>query len=273
MTVVRAMARLLPQESIYYFGDTIRCPYGPRPLEQVRRFALQIGHWLDQQQIKLLVIACNTATAAALTELQQELDIPVLGVIMPGARAATQATQNRRVAVIGTKATIESGLYAESIRTLDAGITVFSTATPLFVEIAESGLKLDRNPVETFMSRLTSVYTRPALQEIARDYLDPLKRCQVDTLVLGCTHYPLLRPLIETIMGPRVAIISSADEVAADVAGLLRRRELFNDGSAPATRQFATTAVDLPEFMHLATAILGHVVDRVRQVDLTELGA
>jgi glutamate racemase len=162
LTVARAIAQALPNESIFYFGDTKRCPYGPRPLAQVRRFACQIGDWLNRRQIKMLVIACNTATAAALTDLQKLLSVPVIGVIMPGARAASQATVNRRVGVIGTQATIDSNLYAQTIRTLDAGITVFSVPTPRFVEIAEAGLKLDNNPIETFMARITNIYARPA---------------------------------------------------------------------------------------------------------------
>jgi len=270
-TVAREVAARLPQESICYFGDTRRCPYGPRPLAEVRGFAVQIANWLSAKRIKLLVIACNTATAAALEELQRTLDVPVLGVIEPGARAAVMATRNRRIGVIGTVATIESGVYTRAIRSLDAGITVFSAATPRFVEIVEQGLRLDRSPLEDIMAQSASIYIRPAFQEIARDYLDPLKRCQIDTLVLGCTHYPLLKALIGNIIGYDVKIISSAEETALDVAETLARRgQLAPPGTLPQHR-FATTAVELEEFQRLGTIIFRQPVADLTQVPLAEL--
>ena len=271
LTVAREIANRLPHESIIYFGDTLRCPYGPRPLSEVRTFARQISSWLSSQRIKLLVIGCNSATAAGLEAVQRELDVPVVGVIEPGARAAVQATTARRVGVIGTVATVESGAYTRAIRSLDAGITVFSSATPRFVEMVEEGLRLDHNPFEDIMAKASAIYIRPAFQEIARDYLNPLKRCQIDTLVLGCTHFPLLTPLISSIIGTDIKIISSAEETARDVADtLVRRGQAAATGSKP-IYQFATTALDLEEFSVLGSAVFGRPIRDAQQVSVEEL--
>ena len=272
-TVARRIADRLPHESILYFGDTLRCPYGPRSLEEVKTFALQISHWLIRQKVKLIVVACNSATAAGLEAIQRAIDVPVIGVIEPGARAAVQVTTARRVGVIGTIATIESGAYTRAIRSLDAGITVFSAATPRFVEIVEQGLRLDRNPFETLAAQTSSIYIRPAFQEIARDYLDPIKRCKIDTLVLGCTHYPLLTSLVRSVLGPDISIISSAEETARDVAEFLARRgQLALETSAPRYR-FATTALEPDDFMILGSAIFHHAIndDNLTVVMLEEL--
>jgi glutamate racemase len=271
LTVAREIARRLPHESILYFGDTLRCPYGPRSLEEIRSFARQISCWLAEQGVKLIVIACNSATAAGLETVQRESAVPVIGVVEPGARAAVQATLVRRVGVIGTAATIESDVYARAIRSLDAGITTFSVATPRFVEIVEQGLRLDRNPFEDIMAQASAIYIRPAFLEIARDYLNPLKRCGIDTLVLGCTHYPLLAPLISQVMGVDVRIISSAEETARDVAQTLERRgQLAPEGTAPQHR-FVTTASDADEFAALGTAILARPISTPLSVTTVEL--
>ena len=195
LTVAREIAKVLPDESIVYVGDSARCPYGPRSLSEVDGFVQQIASWLVGRGVKLIVIACNTATAAGLAHAQQTLPIPVIGVVEPGARAAAHATRNKRVGVIATKATVESDAYTKAIRHIDAGITVFSTATPRFVEIAEQGIRMAEGPIENYTSLASKVYIRPAFQEIAKDYLEPLRRCEIDTLVLGCTHFPLLKAL------------------------------------------------------------------------------
>ena len=231
-TVVREIMDVLPGESILYFGDTLRCPYGPRPLEEIRGFARQISRWLAGRGVKLIVIACNSATAAGLESVQLESEVPVIGVVAPGARAAVQATRVGRVGVIGTLATIESGVYTQAIRSLDAGITTFSAATPRFVEMVEQGLRLDNNPIEDIVADVSSIYIRPAFLEIAREYLQPLKACKIDTLVLGCTHYPLLTPLISQVMGADVRIISSAKETARDVAEVLGSRDQLAEGGS-----------------------------------------
>lgn len=271
LTVVRELTKRLPQESIIYFGDTLRCPYGPRALEEVEQFALQISEWLVAQEVKLIVIACNSATAAGLESVQRLVPVPVVGVIEPGARAAVQATTSRRVGVIGTVATIESGAYTRAIRSLDAGITVFSAATPRFVEIVEQGMRLDRSPLEDFMAQTADIYIRPAFAEIARDYLNPLKRCTIDSLVLGCTHYPLLTPLIRSIMGPEMNIISSAEETALEVVDTLERRgQLAPLGTTP-HYSFATTATNPSDFIALGGAILGSKLEEVKLVTPNEL--
>ena len=293
MTVALEIMRQLPNESLVYFGDTLRCPYGPRALSEISEFAVQISIWLARQNVKLIVIACNTATAAALDLIRQISPVPVIGVIEPGARAAVAATVNRNVGVIGTTATIESGAYSTTIRQIDPKITVFSTPTPRFVEIVEAGLRLDRNPLEDFIAPVSSIYIRPAFQEIARDYLDSLRRSGIDTLVLGCTHYPLIAPLISSCIGPDVRIISSAEETAHDVARELSRLGQLARGdfeAAPAdaesgladSRQpspavvaarhrFVTTGSDLDDFRTISSAILGLPIASVEQVSLAEL--
>jgi len=271
MTVAREIMQQLPQESLIYFGDTLRCPYGPRPLAEIRTFATQIAAWLANQDVKLIVIACNSATAAALNAIQQLSPVPVIGVIEPGARAAVAATINRNVGVIGTRATIDSGAYSETIRQIDPKITVFSAATPRFVEIVESGLRLDRNPIESFMAPVYSIYVRPAFQEIARDYLDALRRSDIDTLVLGCTHYPLIIPLIASIIGPQVRIISSAQETAHDVQTALAHSGQLACSDAQPKHRFVTTATDTEDFRALGEAILGLPIEQVQQVNLDEL--
>ena len=271
LTVAREVAKRLPYESIVYFGDTLRFPYGPRPLSEIRSFATQISRWLAHQDVKLIVIACNSATAAALEVIQQESPVPVIGVVEPGARAAVQATTARRVGVIGTVATIESDMYSRAIRSLDTGITTFSVATPRFVEMAEQGLRLDNNPIEDIMARASSIFIRPAFLEIARDYLDPLKRCLIDALVLGCTHYPLLTPLIAQVMGSGVTIISSAEETAKEVAETLERRGQLVVESATRRHRFVTSAPNTDEFISLWSAIFGEPITQLQLVTTDEL--
>jgi glutamate racemase len=273
LTVAREISRRLPHESILYFGDTLRCPYGPRSLQEIRSFARQISCWLAKRDVKLIVIACNSATAAGLETVQQESAVPVIGVVEPGARAAVQATTARRIGVIGTAATIESGIYARAIRSLDTGITTFSVATPRFVEMVEQGLRLDRNPLEDIMAQTSAIYIRPAFLEIARDYLNQLKRCKIDTLVLGCTHYPLLTPLISQIVGPDIHIISSAEETARDVAETLERREQLASEDVIPEHCFVTTAPDVEEFEALGSAILAHPIPEPLSVTIAELEA
>ncbi|MCL2136045.1 MAG: glutamate racemase [Coriobacteriia bacterium] len=273
MTVAREVMQLLPNEKMIYFGDTLRCPYGPRSLAEVRTFAIQIATWLANQGVKMIVIACNTATAAALDVIQEISPVPVIGVIEPGARAAVKATKNKIIGVIGTQATIDSGEYSKRIRRIDPRITVFSTATPRFVEIVEQGLRLDRNPLEEFMAPVSSIYVRPAFQEIARDYLDSLKRCNIDTLVLGCTHYPLIAPMISSIVGSDVQIISSAEETARDVLAILGESGLLASGDEPPTHRFVTTGTDLLDFKMLSSAVLGMPIGATEQVDLADLVA
>ena len=268
LTVAREIAKALPQESLIYVGDAARCPYGPRDLSEVDGFVQQIGAWLVTQGVKMIVIACNTATAAGLAHAQRTFPVPIIGVVEPGARAAVHATRNRRVGVIATKGTIDSGAYAKAIRHIDAGITVFSTATPRFVEIAERGIRMAEGPVEDYTSLASKVYIRPAFQEIAKEYLEPLRRCEIDTLVLGCTHYPLLKALIGAVVGRDVTLISSAKEAARDVREILdRKRALAPDGCEP-FRRFYTTGNDLDEFRSFGGRVFRQPLESVEHLDL-----
>ena len=268
LTVARAIAEKLPHENIIYVGDSARCPYGPRDLSEVDGFVQQIGSWLVDQGVKLLVIACNTATAAGLAHAQQTFPVPVVGVVEPGARGAVRATRNRRVGVIATKGTIESGAYSAAIRHLDAGITVFSTPAPRFVEIAELGICMAEGPLESFMSEASKVYIRPEFQEIAIEYLEPLRRCDVDTLVLGCTHYPLLKSLIGGVMGHKVTLISSASETALDVAETLARRGQLAPEENEGQWRFYTTGDDVEAFQHFGGRVFKTHLEDVFHLDL-----
>ncbi|MDR1422458.1 MAG: glutamate racemase [Coriobacteriales bacterium] len=271
LTVVREIVKRLPQESILYFGDTLRCPYGPRPLEEIRGFARQITAWLSAQGVKMIVVACNSATAAALTSIQRESSVPVIGVVEPGARAAVQATISRRVGIIGTTATIDSDIYNRAIHALDTGVMTFSTATPRFVEMVEQGLRLDRMSLASGAAAGHAAYDCPPFVKIAHDYLDPLRRCDIDTLVLGCTHYPLLTPLIRQIMGAQVRIISSATETVRDVAETLDRRGQLAPSDTQPCYHFASTTAEGEDFARFGQVILERPIGSPRQVMVHEL--
>lgn len=271
LTVARAIHERLPQESLIFFGDTERCPYGTRDLREVRGFVRQICTWLSEKDVKMIVIACNTATAAGLALAQMEFDVPVVGVVEPGARGAVRMTRNRKVGVIATQATVDSAIYADTIRTLDAGVTVYSSAAPRFVEIVEDGLRKSNSPIERLAAEASDVYLRPAFQEIARDYLDPIKKAGVDTLVLGCTHYPVLEPLIQQAVGENVSIISSSDETAKEVVETLTYRGHLCDGSIPPHNSFNTTGRDLDEFRQIGGHIFGEPIEDLSYVDIDTL--
>ncbi len=211
LTVVKEFCHQLPQENIIYFGDTSRMPYGPRPHDEVRRFALEIMDFLQIQEVKMVVVACNSATAAGLPYYQQELDIPVIGVIEPGVRAALEATRNGRIGVIGTTGTINSGAYENDIYRLDPSVKVYSKACPLLVLIVENDL----------------VHT-PEARRVTEEYLFSLKKEKIDTLILGCTHYPLMAPLIQEVIGEEVQLISSAEEMAREAKEYFSTRGLLN---------------------------------------------
>ena len=270
LTVASEVMRVLPHESVLYVGDTARCPYGPRPLQDVREFVLQIGTWLASRRVKMLVIACNTGTAAGLAAAQRTFDIPVIGVVEPGARAAVQATFSRKVGVIATTGTVESGAYSDAVRALDAGVTVFSVAAPKFVDIVEQGLHMGPGTVEGIIADSSDVFVRPSFYEIARDYLDPLKRIGIDTLVLGCTHFPLLSTAIGQVMGPEVRLISSAQETAREVADVLATRGWLAPSGSIARHSFFTTG-DPDEFAHLGSGVLRRPIKRAEALDAADL--
>jgi glutamate racemase len=205
LTVLKALMERMPDENIVYFGDTARLPYGTKSKETVVRFSEEITRFLMRRNIKILVIACNTASAYALNRVRSIVDIPVVGVIEPGARAAASATHRRRVGVIGTRATIRSGAYLEAIQRLNPAIKVFSTACPLFVPLVEEGW-----------------LTEDVTYEVARRYLGHLLACRVDALILGCTHYPLIKKVIGEVMGRGTVLIDSADETAVTVENVIR---------------------------------------------------
>ena len=271
LTVAREIAKALPHESIVYVGDSARCPYGPRDLAEVDGFVQQIGSWLIRRGVKMIVIACNTATAAGLAHAQQTFSVPTIGVVEPGARAAVHTTRNRRVGVIATTGTVESGAYSNAIRAIDAGITVFSVPTPRFVEIAEQGIRMAEGPIENYTSLASKVYIRPAFQGIAREYLEPLRRCEIDTLVLGCTHFPLLKALIGGVVGHQVTLISSAKEAARDVAEILGRRRAFAEPSNVPRYDFFTTGYDINEFQSFGSRAFCMPLQHVAHVDLPDV--
>lgn len=224
LTVAKEMIRQLPNEQIIYVGDTARCPYGPRTAEEVKVFTWQMTRFLLEKEIKMLVIACNTATAVALNEIRSELSIPVLGVIHPGARAAIKVTRNKRIGIIGTIGTVKSEAYERALTQLNKNIYSVSLACPKFVPLVESG-----------------EYSGPLAKKIVAETLKPLKNKGLDTLILGCTHYPLLQPLIQNVMGNYVKVISSGEETASEVSTILQHNRLLNKESSEPEHAFFTT--------------------------------
>jgi glutamate racemase len=261
LTVARAIRERLPHESLIYFGDTKRCPYGPRSLEEVCTFTKQICTWLSKQNVKLIVIACNTATAAGLAMAQREFNIPIIGVIEPGARAAVRTTRNRKVGVLATQGTVNSGAYTQAIHALDAGAEVVSSAAAKFVDIVEDGLRKED----------ASEYMQSAFSEVAESYLAPIKKAQVDTVVLGCTHFPILSGAIRKSLGSNVTLVSSAAETAKDVAETLAYRNHLCAQDHKPRYKFATTEEDLEEFKNLGQLIFDAPVDDLAFVEIEDL--
>jgi glutamate racemase len=246
LTVARAVIDQLPGESILYVGDTARGPYGPKSLAQVRSYALEIMDQLVAAGVKAIVIACNTASAAVLRDARERYSIPVIEVIAPAVRRAVSATRSGKVGVIGTTATIESKAYLDAFAAAPQ-LQITSIACPLFVEYVERG--------ETAGAEITKV---------AQDYLAPLTAAKIDTLVLGCTHYPLLTGVISYVMGNEVTLVSSAEETAKDLYRILVEKDLVNKSGGPATHNFvATGAAD--KFSALARRFLGPEVVSVSQ--------
>jgi glutamate racemase len=246
LTVAAAILNALPNERVIYVGDTARVPYGPKSPETVLRYSRQIATWLVDAGVKAIVIACNTATAHALEYLQREFPVPVIGVVQPGARAAVNATRNLRIGVIGTTGTINSGAYHRAIAALSADARVTGCACPMFVPLVEEGW-LDH----------------PATRMIAETYLAPLRTAGVDTLVLGCTHYPLLAPVIAETIGSGVTLVDSAAETARALHDVLSRDELAASANrrAAAHRFIATDAPDA--FRRVGQRFIGPVLDHV----------
>ena len=211
LTVVREIMRQIPNESICYFGDTARVPYGSKSKETVTRFSRQIVRFLRKHQVKTIVIACNTASAYALDELEKEIDIPIIGVVRPGAKVAAEVTKNGKIGVIATEATIGSQIYTQYIKEINSDVTIYGKACPLFVPLVEEGLWQD-----------------PVTDEIAKRYLSELIDIGIDTLIMGCTHYPLIRSTIGRVIGEDVTLVNPAYETALELKSMLKERGLLN---------------------------------------------
>jgi glutamate racemase len=238
LTVARAVIDLLPHEDLVYFGDTARCPYGPRPPAEVKEFAIQIMDALVAEDVKVVVVACNTAASTALDLARARYDVPVISVIEPGVKAAIAATRNRRIGLIGTVGTVNSRAYDDAVEETRQNVTLVSQACPRFVEFVERG--------DT---------TSDELIEVAREYLAPLKSEGVDTLILACTHYPLLTGVLQYVMGNEVVLISSAEATANEVYVELRERELLNPDATPGVHRFIASSRGL--FGELGEHFLG----------------
>lgn len=252
LTVVREITRRLPHEKLLYVGDTARVPYGTKSPETIRRYALQIAFFLMQKRVKAIVVACNTASALALKSLKS-LPIPILGVIEPGARAAILSTEKMRVGVIGTPATVNSHAYKAAIQSHAPRARVWETACPLFVPLVEEGWT--ENPVTI---------------QVARTYLKPILKNRIDTLVLGCTHYPLLKKTLQRVAGKSIRLIDSAEETAREVEQLLRKTNQLN----PSPRRGSATyyVTDKPaSFSRLGQQFLGHVITPARRLHLDSI--
>jgi glutamate racemase len=255
LTVLHECLVTMPAEDFVYLGDHARLPYGPRPLEEVRAFASEIGAFLEAQDVKLIVVACNTATSAALGRLQEELHVPVIGVISPEAHAAVQATRNRRIGLLATQGTVDGGRYVELIHALDAGVTVVPVACPRLVPLIEGD---DPYGNET--------------ERAVREYAAPLKAAQVDTAILGCTHYPLIRPVFQRVLGRDVTLVFSAEETAREVAETLARKGIENDAGRDGDYRFLTTG-DTAAFAEMGRRFLQLPIGAVEHVSLARLGA
>ena len=249
LTVVRALADRLPRERIIYFGDTARVPYGPKSTDVVRQYAIQDAAFLATKDVKMIVVACNTVSAVAIEEVKKRYAFRVLGVIKPGARAAVAATKNKKIGVIGTVGTIASRAYSNAIRDLDSSIKVISQACPLFVPLAEEGLA-----------------NHPATKLLANEYLRPLIDQRIDTLVLGCTHYPLLKRTIKKVVGPEIRLIDSAEATALEVEQTLAKKRLLSTDDGVPRHEFYVS--DLPHrFRELSERFFGEPLKPVTKVD------
>lgn len=252
LTVAKRIFQLLPHEKVIYFGDTGRYPYGPRSPQIVRRFSLQNVNFLLRQRVKFIVVACNTASAVALPQLQKYYQIPIIGVIQPGAAAAVRATRNRKVGVIGTLGTISSKAYQKAIHQRSDLIRVFPVSCPLFVSLAEEGYI---NRKATFL--------------IVKEYLGPLIKKGVDTLVLGCTHYPLLKSVIRSSMGDEVRLIDSAEETAKEVRAFLETHRLLRKPKGEAFHKFYVS--DIPDrFVEVGQRFLRSPIHNVKRINIDQ---
>jgi glutamate racemase len=250
LTVVKAIRNVLPNESIVYFGDTARVPYGDKSTELIKEYSLQITDFLLERGTKIIIVACNTATALALDTMQDKLDIPIIGVVTPGVNSALNLTQNYRIGVIGTISTISSGVYETELKINNRSVIVTSTPCPLFVPLAEEGW-----------------LNAPATKLIAENYLGQINKANVDTLILGCTHYPLLTEVIQQVVSSKIKLVDSAQAMASETAKLLMNYGLLNDQNKKGTLKLFVS--DLPaRFETVASRFLGEKISNVEKIQL-----
>lgn len=253
LTVAREIMRQIPNERIVYFGDTARVPYGSKSKDNIIKFSRQIIRFLQTENVKAIVIACNTASALALDEMQQEFDLPILGVVKPGAKVAVETTVNKRIGLIGTEANIRSGVYTRYIKSLDDEAKVFEKACPLFVPLVEEGWLHDDITLQ-----------------VASRYLEELKEKDIDTLIMGCTHYPLIRSTIRKVMGDKVNLVNPAYETAIELKNLLERDNLANkcDVDSPSSmyRFYVSDAEE--KFKLFANSILPFDITMTKQINI-----
>ncbi len=250
LTVLHELLVTLPHEDAVYLGDNARLPYGSRPLAEIRRFALEIGRLLEREGVKLVVVACNSATAAGIHDVQRSLDVPVVGVLQPEAHAAALATRNRRVGLLATEATVSSGRYQQAVLAHDASVEVVSVPCPRLVPLIEGPDPFGEETTE-------------AVREVAA----PLQAADVDTVILGCTHYPILRPIFQRVFGRSVTLVFSADETAREVAETLARKGIENDDGREGSYRFLTTG-DPAAFREMGKRFLQLPISEVEHVRL-----
>ena len=254
LTVAREIMRNLPQEKIVYFGDTARVPYGSKSKETIIRYSRQIVRFLKTQEVKAIVVACNTASALALETISEETDVPMIGVVEPGAKVAVETTRNKKIGLIGTRGTVKSGLYQKVIQKEDPEIQVIGQPCPLFVPLVEEGWLKDEITLE-----------------VARRYLDPLLSQDIDTLILGCTHYPLLRSLLKSLVGDQVTLVNPAYETALALGRLLEDKGLLREGKEEEEFPYRFFVSDEEEyFQKFANSILPYDVKTTKQIQIEE---
>lgn len=254
LTVAREIMRNLPKEDIVYFGDTARVPYGSKSKDNIIRYSRQIIHFLQTKGVKAIVIACNTASALALDTVKHEFDIPIIGVVEPGARAALAVTENKKIGVIGTEATVRSSMYEKIIQGINPEVSVIGKACPLFVPLVEEGFKKHQ-----------------VTDEIIDYYLASLKQSDIDALILGCTHYPLLRSKIKEYVGEKITLVNPAYETAMDLKRILQEMDMENpdiEGDHGSYSFYVSDAAD--KFKQFANSILPYDIETTKQINIEE---
>ena len=254
LTVAREIMRHLPNEDIVYFGDTARVPYGNKSKDNIIRYSRQIIHFLKTKDVKAIVIACNTASAQALDTVSQEFDIPIIGVVVPGARAALEVTQTKKIGVIGTEGTVRSGMYEKVIQEMQPDVSVITKACPLFVPLVEEGFK-----------------NHHVTEEIIDFYLSSMKESDIDALILGCTHYPLLRSRIMEYVGDKIKLVNPAYETAMDLRKLLQENDMENpdvEGDHGSYSFYVSDAAD--KFKQFANSIMPYDIETTKQINIEE---